>query len=125
MHVLDKPPGGKGKKEKREKKQRRATEDSVESVGGGSRGSSRAGWGGTGAGHLNKLVRRRRRTAIRQMTSLGGSFATKDAEMVKEIRKLRGECGICGQKCYHMTVFKAIPLNIPEMVQEGRCLLCT
>ena len=114
--------GGKGKKAKRRKKQRRATEDSVESVGGTSGESSRP----RGAGHLNKSVARRpRRTAVRSMTSLGGDFATKDAGEVKETRKLRGECEICGQACYEMTLFKAVPLNIPGMVREGRCLLCT
>ncbi|CAJ1939027.1 unnamed protein product [Cylindrotheca closterium] len=45
-------------------------------------------------------------------------------EEVASMRKKRGECFVCGQKCFKKKVFKMIPLNIPGKVQKGKCLVC-
>ncbi len=57
---------------------------------------------------------------------LGGDLANvgADATKLKEQRKMRGECEICGQKCFTKTMFKSIPLTVPNAVYEGRCLKC-
>ena len=61
-----------------------------------------------------------------QMANLGGDMnhVGKSASQLKELRKQRGECAHCGQKCYQKTMFKTIPLSIPDKVHEGRCLRC-
>ena len=64
--------------------------------------------------------------AARQMANLGGEMNDigKSASQLKELRQQRGECVHCGQKCFKKTMFKAIPLSIPNKVHEGRCLRC-
>ena len=64
--------------------------------------------------------------ATRQMANLGGDMAHvgKSVSQQIELRKQRGECVHCGQKCFTKTMFKTIPLTIPNKVQEGRCLRC-
>ena len=64
--------------------------------------------------------------AARQMANLGGDMNDigKNASQLKELRRQRGECVHCGQKCFKKTMFKATPLSIPGKVQEGRCLRC-
>ncbi len=62
----------------------------------------------------------------RQMAVLGGDMNDigKSASQLKDLRRQRGECIHCGQKCFKKTVFKSIPLSIPGKVDEGRCLSC-
>lgn len=63
----------------------------------------------------------------RQMANLGGDVVHhvgKTAAQLRELRKQRGECEHCGQKCFSKTLFKTIPLSIPDKVHEGRCLIC-
>eukprot|EP00984_Skeletonema_dohrnii_P035146 scaffold34624_cov205-Skeletonema_dohrnii-CCMP3373.AAC.1 len=64
--------------------------------------------------------------AARQMANLGGDMnhIGKSASQLKELRKQRGECVHCGQKCFSKTMFKTVPLSIPNKVQDGRCLRC-
>jgi hypothetical protein len=64
--------------------------------------------------------------ATRQMANLGGDMAHvgKSVSQQIELRKQRGECVHCGQKCFTKTMFKTIPLTIPNKVEEGRCLRC-
>lgn len=64
--------------------------------------------------------------AARQMANLGGDMnhVGKSASQLKELRKHRGECVHCGQKCFSKTMFKTVPLSIPNKVQDGRCLRC-
>jgi len=64
--------------------------------------------------------------AARQMANLGGDMnhVGKSASQLKELRKQRGECVHCGQKCFSKTMFKTVPLSIPNKVQDGRCLRC-
>ncbi|KAL7442713.1 hypothetical protein ACHAXM_009155 [Skeletonema potamos] len=68
----------------------------------------------------------RANAATRQMANLGGDMdhVGKSASQLKELRKQRGECVYCGQKCFQKTMFKTIPLSIPNKVHEGRCLRC-
>ncbi|KAL7532815.1 hypothetical protein ACHAXR_004863 [Thalassiosira sp. AJA248-18] len=67
----------------------------------------------------------RSNAAARQMASLGGEVAAgKSLEEVRQNRKLRGECEDCGQRLFQKTMFKTIPLTIPNKVHEGRCLEC-
>ena len=63
----------------------------------------------------------------RAMANMGGDITNvgKSIAEVKHQREMRGECVECGQKCFNKTLFKTIPLNIPDKVMEGRCLLCT
>eukprot|EP00979_Chaetoceros_neogracilis_P017323 scaffold10203_cov272-Chaetoceros_neogracile.AAC.22 len=46
-----------------------------------------------------------------------------NAEM-KERRFRRGECVICGTKCFKKTIFKTVPLTEDGKVLRGRCLQC-
>ncbi len=64
--------------------------------------------------------------AARQMANLGGDMnhIGKSASQLTELRRQRGECVHCGQKCFKKTMFKSIPLSIPSKVDEGRCLSC-
>ena len=78
-------------------------------------------------GQSNKLKAAvRANMAARQMANLGGdmSHVGKSVSQQRELRKQRGECVHCGQKCFTKTMFKTIPLTIPNKVQEGRCLRC-
>jgi DNA-binding protein YbaB len=75
----------------------------------------------------NKLkAAERANMAALQMADLGRSMAHvgKDVSQEIELRKQRGECVHCGQKCFTKSMFKTIPLTIPNKVQEGRCLRC-
>ncbi|EED87434.1 predicted protein [Thalassiosira pseudonana CCMP1335] len=67
------------------------------------------------------------RSVALQMASLGADVATgvgSTANQMKELRKMRGECEHCGQKCFEKRMFKTTPLTIPNAVFEGRCLKC-
>jgi len=61
-----------------------------------------------------------------QMAQLGGNLTNVggDTSKLKEQRKIRGECEVCGQKCYTKTMFKTTPITLPNLVYEGRCLKC-
>ncbi|KAG7352058.1 hypothetical protein IV203_008106 [Nitzschia inconspicua] len=62
------------------------------------------------------------------MDSLGLDFNITGSVMTKqeleEVRKKRGECITCGQKCFKKKLFKMIPLDIDGKVLNGRCLHC-
>jgi len=81
--------------------------------------------GGRGTGSSVQASMRASVTAA-QMAQLGGNIANvgADQQKLKETRKLRGECEICGQKCFTKTMFKTTPLTIPNAVLNGRCLKC-
>ena len=74
----------------------------------------------------NKLKAAVRANTTRQMANLGGDMAHVGKSVLQqiELRKQRGECVHCGQKCFTKTMFKTIPLTIPNKVEEGRCLRC-
>jgi len=78
-----------------------------------------------GRGGVRQSTVRASMTA-QQMAKLGGDIANVggDQTKLKEARKFRGECEVCGQKCYTKTMFKTTPLTIPNAVYEGRCLKC-
>lgn len=96
----------------------------------GSKNGSRAGSfqkgrvlgrAGRGAGAMRASV------TARQMATMGGDLVSgvgADAKTMREKRKLRGECLMCGQKCFEKKLFKTTPLTIPHKVFEGRCLKC-
>jgi len=77
------------------------------------------------AGDNRQSIMRASVTA-QQMVQLGGDIANvgADAVKLKQQRKLRGECEVCGQRCFTKTMFKTTPLTIPNAVLEGRCLKC-
>ena len=85
------------------------------------RGNTRAGRGGS----MRTSTMRASMTAA-QMAQLGGDIANvgADASKIKDQRKMRGECEVCGQKCFNKTMFKSTPLTVPGAVYEGRCLKC-
>mmetsp|Transcript_1557 Transcript_1557/g.2395 ORF Transcript_1557/g.2395 Transcript_1557/m.2395 type:complete len:243 (-) Transcript_1557:527-1255(-) len=89
--------------------------------GGGARRANRAGRGG----NRQRSIMQASMTA-QAMAQLGGDIANVGADTVKlkEQRKLRGECEICGRKTHTKTMFKTTPLTIPNVVLEGRCLIC-
>jgi hypothetical protein len=62
------------------------------------------------------------------MEQLGTDFNATGSVMSKiqlqELRKKRGECVICGRKCFHKKLFKMIPINDHGRVLNGRCLGC-
>jgi len=77
-------------------------------------------------GRVNTAVARASKTA-RHMATLGGDIVSgvgEDAKQLQEMRKMRGECPDCGQKCFDKRIFKSTPLTIPNVVYEGRCLKC-
>lgn len=77
-------------------------------------------------GRVNAAAARASKTA-RQMATLGGDIVSgvgEDAKQLQEMRKMRGECPDCGQKCFDKRMFKSTPLTIPNVVYEGRCLKC-
>ena len=79
-----------------------------------------------GRGGRVKSVMRASVTA-RQMATMGGDLVSgvgADAKTIREQRKIRGECLMCGQKCFDKKLFKKTPLTIPHKVFEGRCLKC-
>jgi hypothetical protein len=51
-----------------------------------------------------------------------GSVMNRDE--LEEIRKKRGECVTCGQKCFRKKLFKMIPIDDHGKVLNGRCLNC-
>lgn len=55
--------------------------------------------------------------------SSGGVISAED---MRENRRKRGQCVSCGQKCIEKRVFpfKSTPLTIPDLVLNGRCLVC-
>lgn len=85
------------------------------------RGNARAGRGGS----MRTSTMRASMTAA-QMAQLGGDIANvgADASKIKDQRKMRGECEVCGQKCFNKTMFKSTPITVPGAVYEGRCLKC-
>ncbi|KAL7533810.1 hypothetical protein ACHAXR_006578 [Thalassiosira sp. AJA248-18] len=87
---------------------------------------SGGGRGGAGGGARLRNPSMRASMTAQQMAQLGGDLANVGADTgkLKEQRKLRGECEVCGQKCYMKTMFKSTPLTIPNAVFEGRCLKC-
>ena len=88
------------------------------------RAASSAQSGGGGASVLSSSSTSRA-TAARRMANLGGDVASgMSHEELRQGRKLRGECEDCGQKLFQKTMFKTVPLNVPNKVEEGRCLLC-
>jgi hypothetical protein len=54
--------------------------------------------------------------------SYGGQVLSK-SELISR-RERNGECITCGQKCFNKKLFKMIPITIPGVVLEGRCLAC-
>jgi hypothetical protein len=62
------------------------------------------------------------------MDSLGSDFNVTGSVMTKEqleeIRKRRGECVTCGQKCFKKKLFKMVPIDEDGKVLNGRCLQC-
>jgi hypothetical protein len=62
------------------------------------------------------------------MEQLGSDFNATGSVMSKiqleELRKKRGECVICGRKCFHKKLFKMIPISDHGRVLNGRCLQC-
>ncbi|KAL3794129.1 hypothetical protein HJC23_012836 [Cyclotella cryptica] len=54
--------------------------------------------------------------------SYGGQVLTK-SELISR-RERNGECVTCGQKCFNKKLFKMVPITIPGVVLEGRCLAC-
>jgi cell fate regulator YaaT (PSP1 superfamily) len=62
----------------------------------------------------------------RTMAQLGEDITNVgvDISKLREQRKFRGECDMCGRKCYTKTLFKTTPLTIQNMVENGRCLKC-
>ena len=54
--------------------------------------------------------------------SYGGQVLTK-SELISR-RERNGECTNCGQKCFNKKLFKMVPITIPGVVLEGRCLAC-
>jgi hypothetical protein len=91
------------------------------------RGSLETSSHSKGASPTNKFQAAvRANKAARQMANLGGEMnhVGKSASQLKELRNQRGECVHCGQKCFQKTMFKTIPLSIPNKVHEGRCLRC-
>ena len=76
------------------------------------------------AAHRQSLLRAS--VTARTMAQLGEDITNVGVDMSKlrEQRKFRGECDTCGRKCYTKTLFKSIPLTIPNMVENGLCLKC-
>jgi len=95
--------------------------------GGGKKGvrQSTTRFGVRAAGDNRQSIMRASVTA-QQMVKLGGDITNvgADTAKLKEQRKLRGECEVCGQRCFTKTMFKTTPLTIPNAVLEGRCLKC-
>ena len=54
--------------------------------------------------------------------SYGGQVLSK-SELISR-RERNGECITCGQKCFNKKLFKMVPITIPGVVLEGRCLAC-
>ena len=54
--------------------------------------------------------------------SYGGQVLSK-SELISR-RERNGECTTCGQKCFNKKLFKMVPITIPGVVLEGRCLAC-
>lgn len=54
--------------------------------------------------------------------SYGGQVLSK-SELISR-RERNGECVKCGQKCFNKKLFKMVPITIPGVVLEGRCLTC-
>lgn len=62
------------------------------------------------------------------MDTLGTDFNNTGSVMsrsqLEEMRRKRGECVKCGQKCFRKKLFKMVPITEPGLVLEGRCLNC-
>lgn len=95
---------------------RRTTSSSVVSI------KSRSNATNSVSSKFNRAARKARHMAV-----MGGDLLTgvgTDAELLREQRKLRGECENCGQKCYEVKMFKRTAVTIPQKVFEGRCISC-
>ena len=62
------------------------------------------------------------------MEQVGTDFNTTGSVMnrseLEELRRKRGECVKCGQKCFRKKLFKMIPIDDHGKVLNGRCLNC-
>jgi hypothetical protein len=62
------------------------------------------------------------------MERLGTDFNATGSVMSKreleELRRKKGECVRCGQKCFQKKLFKMIPITDHGKVLNGRCLGC-
>lgn len=67
-------------------------------------------------------------TLVLIMESMGSDFSNSGSVMTKseleDVRKKRGECTTCGQKCFKKKLFKTIPIDEHGKVLNGRCLRC-
>jgi hypothetical protein len=119
------------------KSNKSAASNSSSKISASSKGSRNGSKTGSKAGSLqnkrpNRAGRGGNRTlnasmTARQMATMGGDLVSAigtDAKTLREQRKMRGECIMCGQKCFEKRLFKTTPLTIPHKVFEGRCLKC-
>lgn len=62
------------------------------------------------------------------MERLGNDFNDRgsvlDKRELEELRRRKGECVKCGQKCFERKLFRLIPITINGKVLDGRCLDC-
>lgn len=62
------------------------------------------------------------------MNNLGSDFdstgSVMSSEALADMRKKQGKCASCGQRCFKKKVLKLIPLTIPDLVDNGKCLKC-
>ena len=62
------------------------------------------------------------------MNNLGSDFdstgSVMSSEALADMRKKQGKCASCGQRCFKRKVLKLIPLTIPGLVDNGKCLKC-